>query len=36
MKKEYYEYRKLDDEGNMSRDKLEELGLSVLADKVEI
>lgn len=36
MKKEYYEYRKLDDDGNMSRDKLEELGLSVLADKVEI
>ncbi|PKQ28313.1 MAG: aldehyde ferredoxin oxidoreductase [Candidatus Anoxymicrobium japonicum] len=36
MKREYYEYRQLDDEGRLTRGKCEELGLGFLADKLGI
>ena len=36
MKREFYEYRKLDENGNLKREKCEELGLGDLADKLGI
>ena len=36
MKREFYEYRKLDENGNLTRGKLEELGLGALADKLGV
>lgn len=36
MKKEYYDYRGMDDEGHMTRTKLEELELAPLADRLGI
>ncbi len=36
MKKDYYEYRKLDERGGVSREKLEELDLVDLADRLGI
>ena len=34
MKKEYYEYREMGDDGHMARDKLEKLDLAPLADRL--
>ena len=36
MKKEYYEYRKLDPDGRPTREKLSELGLESLADRLGV
>ena len=36
MKKEYYQYRGMDDDGHLTRVKLEGLGLAPLADRLEI
>jgi aldehyde:ferredoxin oxidoreductase len=36
MKREYYEYRDLDEDGRVSRDKLEKLGLAALADRMAL
>jgi aldehyde:ferredoxin oxidoreductase len=36
MKSEFYEYRKLDESGNLTRGKLEELGLGALADTLGV
>jgi aldehyde:ferredoxin oxidoreductase len=36
MKREFYENRKLDENGNLSREKLDELGLGFMAEKLGI
>jgi aldehyde:ferredoxin oxidoreductase len=36
MKREYYEYRQLDEQGRISRAKCDELGLGDLADRLGI
>ncbi|MBU1671879.1 MAG: aldehyde ferredoxin oxidoreductase family protein [Actinobacteria bacterium] len=36
MKREYYEYRKLDENGNITREKCEQLGMGYLADRLGI